>query len=191
MRIVFFGSPGSGKGTQASRIAEYHNLIHISTGELFRTKVLDGTRIGGRIGHVIASGRLVDDITTNYVLFKAIQGHDRFLVDGYPRNVEQARIFDVHLENLKTELSCALFLDVPEKEAEKRLILRRSEREEKEQNYRRADDAPEVIRHRFDVYRGVTAPLVDYYGPRTIAVDGTGQTSEVTERILKALEPWA
>lgn len=72
MRIVFFGSPGSGKGTQAERIARHFDLTHISTGELFRAKVLEGTRIGQRIGHVIAAGKLVDDITTNYVLFKAI-----------------------------------------------------------------------------------------------------------------------
>jgi adenylate kinase len=190
MRIVFFGSPGSGKGTQAKKIAEYHNLTHFSTGELFRAKVQEDTRIGGRIGHIIAAGKLVDDITTNYVLFKAIEGHDRFIVDGYPRNVEQARVFDVHLENLNRKLSCALFLDVPEEVAARRLMLRRNDRQEKVENYLRADDEPEVIRHRFEVYRRVTAPLVDYYSHRMVAVDGTGSSSEVTERILEALKPW-
>ncbi len=191
MRLVFFGSPGSGKGTQATEIARNFKLDHVSTGELFRAKVLDGTRIGRRIGHIIAAGKLVDDITTNYVLFKAIEGLDRFLVDGYPRNVAQARIFDAHLANLNLKLSCALFLDVPEKEAERRLQLRRSTRQKKIENYRRADDAPEVIHHRFKVYKRATAPLAEYYGERMISVNGTGTTSEVTERILEALKPWA
>lgn len=190
MRIVFFGSPGSGKGTQAARIAENYNLIHISTGELFRAKVLDGTRIGRRIGHIIAAGKLVDDITTNYVLFKSIEGLGRFLVDGYPRNVAQARSFDVQLENTGLELTCALFLDVPEEEAARRLNLRRSKRHEKAENSQRADDAPEVIHHRFDVYRRATAPLIEYYGDRMVSIDGTGSADEVTKRILGALNPW-
>ncbi len=190
MRIVFFGSPGSGKGTQASRIAGHFNLTHISTGELFRAKVLDGTRIGQRIGHIIAAGKLVDDITTNYVLFKALDGLERFLVDGYPRDVAQARSFDVHLENLGLELTCALFLDVPEEEAVRRLRLRRDKRQEKTENYRRADDAPEVIHHRFEVYRRATQPLIEYYGSRMIAIDGTGTADQVTGRILEVLKQW-
>jgi adenylate kinase len=190
MRIVFFGSPGSGKGTQASRIAGRFDLTHISTGELFRAKVLDGTRIGQRIGHVIAAGKLVDDITTNYVLFKALDGLKRFLVDGYPRSVAQARSFDVHLENLGLELTCALFLDVPEEEAVNRLRLRRNKRQGKAENYQRADDAPEVIHHRFKVYRRATAPLIEYYGDRMITIDGTGTADQVTERILEVLKQW-
>jgi adenylate kinase len=190
MRLVFFGSPGSGKGTQANSIASSFHLTHISTGELFRGKVLEDTRIGRRIAEVIASGQLVDDITTNYVLFKAIQGLSRFIVDGYPRNVCQARSFDVHLENIGLELTCALFLAVPEEEAVRRLAQRRNERQEKTENYRRADDTPEVIRHRFEVYRKATAPLIEYYGERMVSVDGTGSTDDVTARILKALKKW-
>ena len=190
MRIVFFGSPGSGKGTQAARIAEQYDLTHISTGELFRSKVLDDTRIGRRIGHVIAAGQLVDDITTNYVLFKALDGMKRFLVDGYPRNVAQARSFDVHLQNLNLELTCALFLDVPEEEAVRRLSLRRNIRQEKKENHQRADDEPEVIHRRFQVYRRATEPLVEYYGDRMVAVDGTGDADQVTARILEVLKPW-
>ena len=190
MRIAFFGSPGSGKGTQATELATGYSLTHVSTGELFRTKVLDGTRIGRRIEDTIAAGSLVDDITANYVLFKAVEGLNRFLVDGYPRNVAQARIFDVHLENLGTELTCALFLDVPIEVAEQRLILRRSQRQDKVENYRRADDAPAVIRHRFDVYRQQTEPLIQYYSDRIIRVDGTGSSTEVTHKIVRALREW-
>ena len=190
MKIVFFGSPGSGKGTQATELATGYSLTHISTGELFRTKVLDATRIGRRIGDTIAAGSLVDDITANYVLFKAIEGLNRFLVDGYPRNIAQARIFDVHLENLGAELTCALFLDVPVEVAEERLIRRRSQRQDKVQNYRRADDAPAVIHHRFEVYRRQTEPLIQYYSDRIIRVDGTGSPAEVTRKIAKALREW-
>jgi len=190
MRLVFFGSPGSGKGTQAMEIARVYRLTHISTGELFRGKVLEGTPIGRGIGHIIAAGELVDDITANYVLFKAISQLDRFIVDGYPRNVSQARSFDTHLMNLGIELTCALFLNVPEEEAAERLVLRRSKRQEKIENYQRTDDAPEVIHHRFEVYRQETAPLVKYYGDRMVAVDGTGSTLEVTDRILKELQAW-
>ncbi|MCD6587245.1 MAG: nucleoside monophosphate kinase [Candidatus Fermentibacteraceae bacterium] len=191
MRIVFFGSPGSGKGTQAAELAKAYSLIHVSTGEIFRAKVLDGTRIGKRIGDTIAAGSLVDDITTNYVLFKAIEGLNRFLVDGYPRNIAQARSFDVHLKNIQSELTCALFLDVPMEVAEKRLMLRRSQRYDKIENYRRADDAPAVIHHRFDVYRRETEPLIQYYSDRIIRVDGTGSPAEVTHKIVKALQQWA
>ncbi|MCD4708172.1 MAG: nucleoside monophosphate kinase [Candidatus Sabulitectum sp.] len=190
MRIAFFGSPGSGKGTQATELATGYSLTHVSTGELFRAKVLDRTRIGRRIGDTIAAGSLVDDITANYVLFKAIEGLNRFLVDGYPRNIAQARMFDVHLENLGTELTCALFLDVPVEEAEKRLTLRRSQRQDKVENYRRADDAPAVIHHRFDVYRQETEPLIQYYSGRIIKVDGTGSPTEVTHKIVRALREW-
>ncbi|PIE53529.1 adenylate kinase [Candidatus Fermentibacteria bacterium] len=191
MRLVFFGSPGSGKGTQAEELSRKFDLIHISTGELFRAKILEGTRIGRRIADVIAAGKLVDDVTTNYVLFNALEEAERFLVDGYPRNISQAKSFDVHLENLGLQLDCALFLDVPEEEAVRRLRLRSTRRQEKIENYRRADDAPEVIHRRFEVYRRATAPLADYYGERIISVDGTGSPSQVTERILKALEKWA
>ncbi len=190
MRIVFFGSPGSGKGTQANELATGYSLTHVSTGELFRAKVLDSTRIGRRIGDTIAAGSLVDDITANYVLFKAIEGLNRFLVDGYPRNVAQARMFDVHLDNMGTKLTCALFLDVPIEVAEERLILRRTQRHDKVENYRRADDAPAVIHHRFDVYRKQTKPLIQYYSDRIIKVDGTGSPTEVTHKIVKALRKW-
>ncbi len=191
MRLVFFGSPGSGKGTQAEELSRKFDLVHISTGELFRSKILEGTRIGRRIADVIAAGKLVDDVTTNYVLFNALEGAERFLVDGYPRNVSQAKSFDVHLENLGLQLDCALFLDVPEEEAVRRLRVRSTMRQEKIENYRRADDAPEVIHRRFEVYRRATAPLAGYYGDRMISVNGTGSPSQVTERILKALEKWA
>lgn len=190
MRIVFFGSPGSGKGTQATELATGYSLTHVSTGELFRTKVLDSTRIGRRIEDTIAAGSLVDDITANYVLFKAIEGLNRFLVDGYPRNIAQARMFDLHLENLGTKLTCALFLDVPIDVAEQRLNLRRTQRQDKVENYRRADDAPTVIHHRFDVYRKQTEPLIQYYSDRIIKVDGTGSTTEVTHKIVRALRGW-
>ncbi len=190
MRIVFFGSPGSGKGTQAKELSVGYGLTHVSTGEIFRAKVLDGTRIGRRIGDTIAAGSLVDDITANYVLFKAIVGMNRFLVDGYPRNIAQARMFDVHLQNIGTELTCALFLDVPIEVAEERLILRRTQRQDKIENYRRADDAPAVIRHRFEVYRQQTEPLIEYYSDRIVRVNGTGSTTEVTRKIAKALREW-
>lgn len=190
MRIAFFGSPGSGKGTQAAALSTGYSLTHISTGELFRAKVLDRTRIGRRIGDTIAAGSLVDDITANYVLFKAIEGLNRFLVDGYPRNVAQAKMFDLHLDNLGTKLTCALFLDVPIEVAEERLTLRRTQRQDKVENYRRADDAPAVIHHRFDVYRKQTEPLLHYYSERIIRVDGTGSSAEVTRKIAKALQEW-
>ncbi len=190
MKIVFFGSPGSGKGTQATELATGYSLTHVSTGELFRAKVLDHTRIGRRIGDTIAAGSLVDDITANYVLFKAIDGLNRFLVDGYPRNVAQAKIFDVHLDNLGTGLTCALFIDVPVEVAEERLIRRRSQRQDKVVNYKRADDAPAVIHHRFDVYRKQTEPLIQYYSDRIIRVDGTGTPTQVTRKIVKALQEW-
>lgn len=190
MRIVFFGSPGSGKGTQASRIARRFGMAHISTGELFRAKILEGTPIGRRIADVIARGKLVDDVTTNYVLFKEIEGMTRFLVDGYPRSVNQARSFDVHLENLGLDLTCALFLDVPEEEAVERLMLRRTRRQKKKESHPRADDAPEVIHHRFEVYNRATAPLIEYYDHRMVHIDGTGTADEVTARILKELGKW-
>ncbi len=190
MRIAFFGSPGSGKGTQAAALAKGYGLLHISTGELFRSKVLEHTRIGRRIEDTIAAGSLVDDITANYVLFKAIEGHSRFLVDGFPRNVAQAKVFDVHLQNIGSNLCCALFLDVPMEVAQERLLLRHSQRKDKLINYKRADDAPAVIRHRFDVYRQQTEPLIQYYSDRIVKVDGTGSPAEVTHKIAKALHKW-
>ena len=182
-RLLIIGPPGAGKGTQASKIAEAYGVPAISTGDIFRANIKRGTELGQRVQAIIEAGELVPDTLTNEIVQDRLQQEDAaggFLLDGYPRNVEQVHALDGMIEG--DALDAVVLLEADTDEVVARL-LKRAEIEG------RADDTEEVIRHRQDVYAEQTAPLIELFTERGIlvSVDGLGGIDEVAERIAVAL----
>jgi len=187
MRLVLLGAPGSGKGTQATRLREHLQVPHISTGELLRAAVSAGTPLGLQAKAVMESGSLVsDDIVLGMLeerLLKADTANG-FVLDGYPRNLAQARALDSLLARIKQPVDLAVQLDVDQN----LLVERLSGRAHVEG---RADDTPEAVRNRLMVYTEQTAPVVDYYRNqgKLACVHGVGSMDEVFTRIVEAIKP--
>jgi len=183
-RLLIIGPPGAGKGTQASRIAERYGIPAISTGDIFRANIKGGTELGKQVQAIIEQGELVPDSLTNEIVRDRLHQDDAqggFLLDGYPRNVEQVHALDDMIDG--DALVAVVLLEVDTDEVVSRL-LKRAEIEG------RVDDTEEIIRHRQDVYAAQTKPLVELFGERGIlvAVDGIGAVDEVTERIFSGLD---
>lgn len=182
-RLLIIGPPGAGKGTQATRIAETYAVPAISTGDIFRANIKGGTELGQRVQAIIEAGELVPDSLTNEIVSDRLHQADAaagFLLDGYPRNVEQVHALDGMLEGDSLDAVVLLEADT---DAVVARLLKRAEIEG------RADDTEEVIRHRQTVYAEQTAPLVELFTERGIlvAVDGLGTIEEVADRITAAL----
>lgn len=182
-RLLIIGPPGAGKGTQAARIAERYGVPAISTGDIFRANIKGQTELGQRVQAIIEAGELVPDSLTNEIVRDRLHQEDAsggFLLDGYPRNVEQVHALDEMIEG--DALDAVVLLEADTDEVVARL-LKRAEIEG------RADDTEEVIRHRQDVYSEQTAPLVELFTEREklVRVDGLGGIDEVAERISVAL----
>ena len=204
MIVTCCGSPGSGKGTQAELAAEAVGLAHVSTGGHFRREIREDTALGREIREVIEGGNLVPDRLVNRIVFDLLDGLPGVLLDGYPRNVFQARSLDAFLEKQGRRLDLAVFLDVPEAEAVGRLEGRKhcascgapaSSTDETcgacgSGLVRRNDDDPAVIHRRFVEYHRQTRPLERYYHDRLVMVNGLGTVEQVHRRVLKAMEPW-
>jgi len=181
LRAVLLGPPGCGKGTQAERLSGELRVPAISTGELLRQAVADGTELGRRVGAVMASGALVDDALMAEVVEERLSRPDAvtgFLLDGFPRTLEQASTLDELLERRGESLDAVVLFDVPEQVLVERALARK-----------RADDREEVIRERLRVYREATEPLVGHYRARGILhqVDGDRSVAAVTGAVLAAL----
>ncbi|MGC4175981.1 adenylate kinase [Demequina sp.] len=185
MRAILLGPPGAGKGTQAARLSEHFGIPAISTGDIFRANIKGGTELGKQAQEFTNAGQLVPDSLTNAIVRDRLGQPDAvpgFLLDGYPRNPEQAVELDAMLADLDTRLDAAIELTADFDEVTARL-LKRAEIEG------RADDTEEVIRTRLDVYATSTAPLTAFYAGRglLVQVDGLGDIDEVTARIIAAL----
>ena len=183
-RLLIVGPPGAGKGTQASKIAERYSVPAISTGDIFRANIQGGTELGRQVQEIIKAGELVPDSLTNEIVRDRLHQADAaggFLLDGYPRNVEQVHALDGMLEG--DSLDAVVLLEADTDEVVARL-LKRAEIEGRE------DDTEEVIRHRQDIYAAQTAPLIDLFTERGIlvSVDGLGAIDEVADRIASALD---
>lgn len=187
MRLVLLGAPGSGKGTQATRLREHLQVPHISTGELLRAAVAAGSALGLKAKSVMEAGNLVsDDIVLGMLeerLLKSDTGNG-FILDGYPRNLAQARALDGLLDRIGQPADVAVQLDV----ATELLVDRLSGRAKLEG---RADDSPDAVRKRLAVYSEQTAPVVDFYRNqgRLACVHGEGSIDKVFVRILEAINP--
>jgi adenylate kinase len=185
MRLILMGPPGAGKGTQASVISERLGVPAVSTGDIFRANVSEGTPLGLEAKRYMDAGDYVPDAVTNGMVRDRLAQADAssgFLLDGYPRTVAQVEELDRMLAESDTSLEAVVVLTVDDEELVQRLLHRaRTEG--------RTDDTEEVIRHRQEVYNEQTAPLIAVYGDRGILVevDGMGSVDDVSGRILDAL----
>jgi len=173
MRLVLLGAPGSGKGTQAARLKEHLQVPHISTGDLLRAEVAAGSPLGLQAKEVMARGDLVSDEILLGMLkdrFSREDTRDGFILDGYPRNLAQAAALDALLAELGQKFDAAVQLMV-----DNELIIERLAGRAKAEG--RADDTPESVRHRLQVYDEKTAPVVDFYRQHVFA------------RIIEAIQP--
>ncbi|SNQ49136.1 adenylate kinase [Frankia canadensis] len=212
MRIVLVGPPGAGKGTQAAFIAQARSIPKISTGDIFRANVRQGTELGVKAKTFMDAGDLVpDEITIGMVRNRlaeddAVKG---FLLDGFPRNVPQAEVLGQMLDGMGTRLDVVLELVVDDDEVVRRLSGRRTCRNCGHiwhldfdppsvegvcdrcggELFQRDDDRSETVRHRLEVYADQTSPLVAYYAEKgiLIGIDATGPVDNVTDRALDAL----
>ena len=186
MRLIIMGPPGAGKGTQAKFIAEHFKIPAVSTGDIFRANVAEGTPLGLEAGRYMDAGEYVPDEITNKMVRNRINEPDAdpgFLLDGYPRTLAQVEELDGMIESTGHRLDAAVVLTVDGEEIVARL-LQRAEVEG------RADDTEDVIRRRQEVYREQTEPLIEVYRDRGVLleVDGIGEVDEVTKRIFEALD---
>lgn len=215
MRLVLVGPPGAGKGTQAQFISAHMGIPKISTGDIFRANVSQGTELGQQAKKFMDAGDLVpDEITIGMVVSRLEEDDARkgFLLDGFPRNVPQAKTFNDLLLDAGTPLDVVLELVVDDDEVVRRLSGRRTCRNCGHiwhldfdppsaegvcdicggELFQRDDDKPETIRHRLEVYYEQTAPLVGYYAEAgvLVGIDAMGPVDDVTERALAALRPY-
>ena len=187
MRLLIMGPPGAGKGTQAVALAERIGGAHVSTGDIFRANVKDQTELGRTAQEYMDAGRYVPDEVTNAMVEDRLAHddvRDAFILDGYPRTLDQVDTLDAILADLGVQLDGVVSLVVDTEEVIARLLKRA-------ETSGRADDTEDVIRHRQEVYAAETAPLLQVYSERGLLreVDGMGGVDEVAARIDAALEP--
>ncbi|MEU6946681.1 adenylate kinase [Streptomyces sp. NPDC046332] len=214
MRIVLVGPPGAGKGTQAAFLAKNLDIPHISTGDLFRANISQGTELGVKAKAYMDAGDLVPDEVTIGMAKDRMEQADAangFLLDGFPRNVAQAEALDVVLKAEDMQLDAVLDLEVPEDEVVKRIAGRRICRNDSAhvfhvtytppksegvcdvcggELYQRDDDSEETVRRRLEVYHTQTEPIIDYYRAQNLVVtiSALGKVDEVTAKAMAALK---
>jgi adenylate kinase len=174
-RLLFLGPPGAGKGTQAVKLAESRGLLHLSTGDLLRAEVAAGSELGQEAEAVMARGELVSDALVLAIVRSRLSGHGGgWLLDGFPRNLAQAEALDALLGELDQQIELVVLLEVDDGVLIPRLLSRG-----------RADDNEAVIRHRLEVYREQTAPLIEHYRGQGVlqSVEAAGTVEAIAERI--------
>jgi adenylate kinase len=179
VRIIIVGPPGAGKGTQAAVLSKELGIVHISTGELFRAHVDGKTELGRTVKKYLDAGALVPDELTNAMVADRLTEdvcREGFLLDGFPRNLMQAQVLEDLLRERDCEIDIVLEFDAPEDEVVERLLARG-----------RDDDTEDIIRHRQQLYRKETAPLLEFYADRLVTVPAVGSVADVTVRALDAL----
>ncbi len=186
LNLIIFGPPGSGKGTQAEKLEKKFNLVHISTGDIFRSEIAEGSELGIRASAFMAKGELVPDEVTIGMLRKKMMAHkeaEGFIFDGFPRTDPQAEALESLLGMLDQQIDALLMLDVPEDEIVKRIVLRSAESG-------RADDRDEtIIRNRFQVYQTQTEPIYAYYDAKGKAhkVPGMGSIDDIFQKLCDVI----
>ena len=212
MKIIMLGAPGAGKGTQAKMIAEKFNIPHISTGDIFRANIKNGTELGKKAKEYMDKGQLVPDELTVEILLDRVANDDckdGYVLDGFPRTIPQADVLDKELTKLGDKVDFAINVDVPDENIVRRMSGRRAclkcgatyhiEHIPPKQEgicdkcgselVQRDDDKPETVQNRLSVYHEQTQPLIDYYNKKNIlkSVDGTKDMQEVFSDIVNIL----
>ena len=213
MKIIMLGAPGAGKGTQAKQIADKYNIPHISTGDIFRANIKNGTELGRKAKEYMDQGLLVPDELTCDLVMDRIQQDDckeGFILDGFPRTIPQAEALTAALDNINQKMDFAIDVDVPDENIVNRMSGRRAclncgatyhivsiptkvegicDRCGNEVVLR-DDDKPETVQKRLSVYHAQTQPLIEYYGAQGIlkSVDGTQAMDKVFDDIIAILE---
>ncbi|MGH3132450.1 MAG: adenylate kinase, partial [Gaiellaceae bacterium] len=182
MRILILGPQGSGKGTQARRIAARYDVPPVATGDILRAAIAEGSELGRRVQPILDRGDLVPDDLMVDLIRERIADEHGFVLDGFPRTVPQAEALDAMLEKIGKPLDAVLLLEVSDDVALERLLGRRAKEG-------RHDDAPEVIRNRLRLYHGLTEPVVERYRAdgTLYAIDGERTVAEVFAAIEDAL----
>ncbi|MBU0983906.1 MAG: adenylate kinase [candidate division Zixibacteria bacterium] len=181
MNLVFLGPPGSGKGTQAKKLAEKLGYVHLSTGDVLRKAVKDGTELGRKADGFMQAGELVPDELIIGMIEELVSAgalKNGFILDGFPRTIPQAESLDIMFEKYKIKLDKAVLLHVGDAEVTKRL-LGRAEIEG------RADDNAEVIKNRIEIYKKQTAPIEQFYRGQSILTEVKGE--DTPENVFEAL----
>lgn len=186
MNVLLLGIQGSGKGTQAKRIAAEYEIPHISTGDILRQNIADGTELGTRVKAILDRGDLVPDETMVELIRDRLSQDDAasgFVLDGFPRTMAQADALDEMLAEIARPLTIVFELQVPDDVARERMAKRAREED-------RSDDTPEVIDRRIELYHRETEPIVTHYRAygNLVGVHGTGTVDEVFAEIQTALE---
>jgi adenylate kinase len=212
LNLILLGPPGAGKGTQAERLTDDFRLPHIATGDILRSAVSEGTELGETAKKFMDAGDLVPDGVIVGVILERLENDDArdgFLLDGFPRTIDQADALAGELEKLDRRLTAALVIEVPDDEAVRRISGRRVSRKtgrvyhvefdppkhegrcdiDGSELIQRDDDAEPTVRKRLEVYRRQTAPLIDYYEERGLLrrLDGTRSPAEVHDHIRATL----
>jgi adenylate kinase len=212
LNLILFGPPGAGKGTQGKRLSEDLRLPYIATGDMLREAVANETDLGKEAGKYMDEGNLVPDDVITGVITERVQeddARDGFILDGFPRTIPQAEALDGELEDLGREINAALLVEAPEEEVIKRISGRRQcveaghvynihfdppKRDEVcdqdgSRLEQRSDDKPEKVKHRLEVYREQTSPLIEYYEDRGLLrrFDGARSPTEVYDHIRATL----
>lgn len=187
INLILFGPPGSGKGTQAIKLVEKYNLLHISTGDLFRYEMGNNTELGLKAKEYIKKGELVPDSVTIGMLENKVMANpdvDGYIFDGFPRNINQSEALDALLESKGQKVSLLLSLSVDDEEIVKRILNRGK-------TSGRSDDNDElIIRNRIDVYKSETTPVFDFYAAKNqaININGIGSIEEIFDRLCTKVD---
>ncbi len=213
MKIIMLGAPGAGKGTQAQMIADKYNIPHISTGDIFRANIKNGTELGKKAKEYMDQGQLVPDELTVQLLLDRVKNDDckeGYVLDGFPRTIPQANVLDEELSKLGDHVDFSINVDVPDENIIHRMSGRRACLKcgaTYHVDYippnkdgicdtcgsdlvQRDDDKPETVKKRLEVYHDQTQPLIDYYDKKNIlrTVDGTKDMKEVFSDIVAILD---
>ena len=186
MHLIFLGPPGVGKGTQAKKVCDHYKIIHLSTGEILRKEISDKSEVGNQAKTYIDNGNLVPDNVILRIIENRLKANDvqhGYLLDGFPRTINQAEGLQKIMLQLKHKINSVISLTANEEELILRLINRGKDSG-------RSDESPEIIRHRQKVYWRQTAPLLEYYSEKKVLkkVDGLGNITDITKRILETID---